>query len=408
MRAPDAAAVEAAVRAEDAKAVRALLADATETDRRALAKALKPLLTGPKWEPPQPVVFTSLGDGMEFIGSQMAAQMRGEEPESSPAERERRDWWDLSRTPAFATFAVGVAGGRAAAQRALEECHGHNWDVSAADWAVIADVLADRNPPWLAELVDAGLSNGRMFFRGGAWPLARTLVRIGAMDHPANPDYAVAMVRGLAQSPPLSGPMPTRGGERMPEPTGTGGDLLARAILADPGLLEHEIWRLFTDPGVGKEMEDFISWGQLRVGDQWADALLELAEAGHLDRGRLLDECLDAFLRDFPPNHVAWYATCTTGSGRRTTRRPNAPRGTSRYSPLAASRESLSASGCAASCSTRRVPRMGRWCRRHSSPPPSRPCCSRRNPSRRPSSGSSASSRPAGRARASVPQTTVP
>jgi hypothetical protein len=147
-----------------------------------------------------------------------------------------------------------------------------------------------------------------MFFLGGAWPLARTLVRIGAMDHPGNPDYAVAMVRGLAQSPPLSGPMPTRGGERMPEPTGTGGDLLARAIRADPGLLEHEIWRLFTDPGVGKEMESSISWGQLRVGDQWTDALLELAEAGHLDRGRLLDECLDAFLRDFPPNHVAWYA----------------------------------------------------------------------------------------------------
>jgi hypothetical protein len=58
--APDAAAVEAAVRAEDASAVRELLADATEADRRALAKALKPLLAGPEWELPEPIVFTSI------------------------------------------------------------------------------------------------------------------------------------------------------------------------------------------------------------------------------------------------------------------------------------------------------------------------------------------------------------
>lgn len=80
MSAPDAAAVEAAVRAEDAAAVRELLADATEADRRALAKTLKPLLDGPKWE---------------------------------------------GETPAFAALAVGVAGGLAAAYGALSGCHGH-------------------------------------------------------------------------------------------------------------------------------------------------------------------------------------------------------------------------------------------------------------------------------------------
>jgi hypothetical protein len=307
--APDAEAVEAAVRKEDTRAVRKLLADATETDRRALAKALKPLLSGPKRELPQPIVFTSLADGVAFIRGQMAGQVRFQEPEASPGEREYQAWWDLSKTPAFAAFAVAVAGGRVAAQRAMEECHGHHWDVSPAEWTVIACVLADRNPPWLEELVDAGLTSGRMSFRIGAWHLARTLVRLGAIDHPASPEYAVSMVRRLAQSPPLSGPMPTRGGEHMPEPAGSGGDLLARAILRDPGLLEHEIWRLFTDPGVGKEMDDRISWGQLRVGEQWADALIELSEAGDIDRARLLDECLDAFLRDFPPHHVSWYAS---------------------------------------------------------------------------------------------------
>lgn len=142
----------------------------------------------------------------------------------------------------------------------------------------------------------------------GSWSLPRWLVRLGAIDRPVIPEYGAVMASGLAQSPPLSGPIPTRFGEPMPEPAGTGGDLLARAILDDPGLLEHEIWRLFTDPGVGREMEGGLAWGELRVGEQWADALLELAGHGHLDRDRLLDECLDAFLRDLPPNHVGWYA----------------------------------------------------------------------------------------------------
>jgi hypothetical protein len=307
--APDAAAVEAAVRAQDASAVRELLADATEAGRRALAKALKPLLDGPERELPKPIVFTSIEDGMTFMHSQMLATMRGEEPEPSAGERERQDWWQLSRTPAFAALAVGVAGGRAAAGRALNECYGHDYHVSDADWAAIAGVLSDRNPPWLAELVEARLRGNRWFLAFGFWRLARWLVRLGAIEPPVVPEYGALMVKALAQDPPLSGPMPTRYGQRVPEPAGTGGDLLARVILEDPGLLEHEIWRLFTDPGVGKEMEDSIAWGQLRVGEQWAGALLELSGHGHLDRDRLLDESLDAFLRDFPPNHVRWYAS---------------------------------------------------------------------------------------------------
>lgn len=296
------------MRAEDASAVRELLAEATEADRRALAKALKPLLEGPRWELPEPIVFTSLDDGLAFMHSQMAAQMRGEEPEPSASERELQEWGQLSRTPAFAALAVGVAGGRAAAGRALDECHGRAYHVSDAECAAIAGVPADRNPPWLAELVNTRLGAQGWHPGVGSWSLARWLVRLDAIDRPVVPEYGAVMVRGLAQSPPLSGPMPTRFGQPMPEPAGTGGDLLARAIVDDTGLLEHEIWRLFTDPGVGKEMEGDI-WWQLTLGEQWTDALLELAGNGHLDRDRLLDECLDAFLRDFPPNHVGWYAS---------------------------------------------------------------------------------------------------
>ena len=73
-------------------------APATEADRRALAKTLKPLLDGPTWERPKPIMMGSIQDGMSFALSQMTAQARGEEPEPSAAEQERRDWWELRLT----------------------------------------------------------------------------------------------------------------------------------------------------------------------------------------------------------------------------------------------------------------------------------------------------------------------
>jgi len=103
------------------------------------------------------------------------------------------------------------------------------------------------------------------------------------------------MVQALTQDPPLSPPLqpgesrfepPGHHGPRR-EMIGTGGDRLAHALAGHPGLLEHEVWRLFTDPGAGQEMEDrhqVTSWDQLVVGDQWADALVSLAADGHLDR----------------------------------------------------------------------------------------------------------------------------
>jgi hypothetical protein len=300
----DAGRLEAAVRAEDASAVREVLRNATEADRRALAKALKPLIDGPQFELPQPVMFRDLGDGLAFMAERMAEQAAGREPEPSAHEREPRDWWQLSKTPAFAAMGVGLAGGHLAADKFLVECHGRDYQVSDAEQEAVAGVLADRNPPWLADLVERRLS-ARWPMGLNAWRMTRALVRLGVIDRPENPEYGAQLPIALAQEPPTR---PSPHPRAVPEPAGTGGDRLARTLLADPGLLEHEVWRLFTDPGVGHAMERGILWGQLPVGDQWTDALVQLAAAGELDRDRLLDECLDAFVRDFPPNHMGWYA----------------------------------------------------------------------------------------------------
>ena len=201
------------MRAEDASAVRELLAEATEADRRALAKALKPLLEGPKWELPEPIVFTSIDDGLAFMHSQMAAKMRGEEPEPSASERERQEWGQLSRTPAFAALAVGVAGGRAAAGRALDECRGRAYRVSDAECAAIAGVLADRNPLWLAQLVDTRLGGEGWHPGVGSWPLARWLVRLGLEAIAARNDRTA---RSLPREPSPRR-MPGKGGSSATE-----------------------------------------------------------------------------------------------------------------------------------------------------------------------------------------------
>jgi len=71
-------------------------------------------------------------------------------------------------------------------------------------------------------------------------------------------------------------------------------------LLADPGLLDDEVWRLFEVPGAARELA--------KCKGTWEEALATLSERGLLDPGRLLDACLNAFFKDFAPSQVGWYA----------------------------------------------------------------------------------------------------
>ena len=74
-----------------------------------------------------------------------------------------------------------------------------------------------------------------------------------------------------------------------------------QVYLADPGLLDDEVWRLFEVPGAARELA--------KCDGTWEQALATLSERGLLDRSRLLDACLDAFFKDFASSQVGWYAT---------------------------------------------------------------------------------------------------
>ena len=279
----DPALLSDAIKRNDAARVRELLRQATEADRRACAEALRALLRGPELAIPAPVILASMADVQNFVLARMTDPGHGH-ADPSAEERERDEWHRIRGGAAFLAAALGLAQGAAAAHRAAGDHPSYRHRPSAADLDAIAGVLADRHPEWLTDFVNRRL---RAEFELGlrAWPLARRLVRLGAIARPVVPGYATKFPSAIGE------PTWAYGGERRWVVNPYDG------LLADPGLLEDEVWRLFTVPDA--------AW---RLDEDWAEALARLAAEGHLDRDRLIDATLDAFTRDFAPNRVGWYA----------------------------------------------------------------------------------------------------
>jgi hypothetical protein len=84
---------------------------------------------------------------------------------------------------------------------------------------------------------------------------------------------------------------------------------LKAVVLKDPGLLEHEIWRIFeTEPepistGLLTPVEFFRSPDSL-----WDVALVDLAKKGKISRERLLDATIDGLSRDLHKLRARWFA----------------------------------------------------------------------------------------------------
>jgi hypothetical protein len=293
--------LEAAMRRDDAAAVRDLLENATESERAACAKALKAFLTGPQRREPD-LVMLAPNQFMNFVRSgfqQLPEALRRQEEQEEELNRDYNAWRKVADGFAFQLAALGLARGVAAAARAAPAFRG--WEDSPEQVRQIALVLADRHPDWLTEFVSRSLTDP---FGIPAWPLARALVRLGAIPRPSVPEYTTLMPDGVCRQ--------VHDGNDGPWPTP------AQALLADPGLLADEFWRLFTVPDAGMvlDQEDRrIRWAhETRPFPQqtWSQAIALLCAEGHLDRARVIDACLDAFSRDFNPNRVGWYAATLT------------------------------------------------------------------------------------------------
>jgi Family of unknown function (DUF6493) len=264
--------LEAAVLASDVRQVRGLLRGATEADRRACAESLKSLLA---LHPIQLRVRDSFGLTTE----------------ECILQHQRNSRCNAARWAVKA----GLAAGPPAPFMS-------NWVSPWEDgYDEFVNVLADRRQTGLAESVDGWLAGpiDRRHPDRRSWLMARRLVRLGGIARPAVPGYTTKMPGALYQELRVQFPV-GRG-----EPAREAVCLLAYrpldALLADPGLLDDEVWRLFEVPGAAPELA--------KCDGTWEEALATLSERGLLDRGRLLDACLDAFFKDFASSQVGWYAT---------------------------------------------------------------------------------------------------
>ena len=182
----DSQAVSAAIHAQDGAAVRELLRQVTEEDRRAIAKALKDLLKEPQFPNWHPKIFFAVAAGGLAPDPEQAKSWAAMREKYSAAERAHDQWRAVSQNSVFVAAAVGLAGGVNIAIKALDDYH-NSWDFPEDGYDLIAGVLADRNPDWLPDLITRRLT-AEFGFGVNAWRLTRRLVRLGVIPRPGVPE----------------------------------------------------------------------------------------------------------------------------------------------------------------------------------------------------------------------------
>ena len=154
---------------------------------------------------------------------------------------------------------------------------------------VAFQILTDRRPPWLADLLGALCDDEDPF--NDRWSLVRRLVREGYSTPPQNPRYIDRML--------LSSDF---------HAARFRGDL-KNALLDDPGLLDYEIWRIFdTEPGPLAVSVLTGAKQDIRPESTWEAALAALAAEGRIPREKLLDATLNGLARDMHEMRARWFA----------------------------------------------------------------------------------------------------
>ena len=170
-----------------------------------------------------------------------------------------------------------------------------SWGWVAAEAAaseVVADVLRARGRAFVNTLLRALERDLQV------WRLVRVAVRAGIIGPPETDAWIRGMIAGI-----------TRFGGRDLESVYQG-------LLADPELLDADVWRIF-EVDCGGELRWEVAYehvhgedGRLRFerGDnRWTYALRRLSDEGRLDRQRLIDASLEALMRDFRGTTIGWY-----------------------------------------------------------------------------------------------------
>jgi hypothetical protein len=156
----------------------------------------------------------------------------------------------------------------------------------------LLQVVRDWRPRWLGRLVKELLRD-----RWEVWRPAYLLVREGLVERPTSVGFLTASVFGLVGAP-TSGPR-----------------TVAQALREEPELLDAVVWPLLSVETAGRRLRDHDLRPVWHHGSQldssfeatWTGALLDQVARGGIDRDRLLDTALAAFLLDWPTVDQAWF-----------------------------------------------------------------------------------------------------
>ena len=153
-------------------------------------------------------------------------------------------------------------------------------------------VLAARRPPWIGDWAEIVLSwEGRHGAHALAdyWRLVRRLIREGLCARPRSSRYIDGMIMAISSG-------------RASD------DRIREGLLSDPGLLDEEIWQIFESEPVPGLLWLFPIDPSIPAEFRWEVVLAEFADEGRLSRTRLLDASLNGLERDFHESRARWFA----------------------------------------------------------------------------------------------------
>jgi len=142
-------------------------------------------------------------------------------------------------------------------------------------------VLVDRRPTWLGDWVEWSLRDSEGYRANNTWTIIRKMVVDGIIDRPVADMYYLCMAEHAKKKS------------------------VKEFLLANPDLLEYDVWQLFRIEGNQQfSMAAIDKYSR----SSWTAALVDLMNDGVLDRNRLLDSSLDALSRDFPEFRSGWFS----------------------------------------------------------------------------------------------------
>lgn len=155
----------------------------------------------------------------------------------------------------------------------------------------ILPILVARRPAWIDGWIK--LQIDKRWVPGNWWPIVRGLVRAGIASKPAAATYINLMVSGIAwrnwRNRDVHVPLST-------------------LLLEDKDLLETEIWQLFETENRAF-VKDYVAVQRKRPQghETWTEALIRLANEGHIDRARLIDAALNGMASGLKPAAIAGF-----------------------------------------------------------------------------------------------------